>query len=336
MRGRGAEHAADVRRARAARSGRGRRRTPETRSSGRSVRARTARRRRRPAAAIASSTKNSPSGVGVEGLPTTALKIRTGRPSWKIVTRRAEVSTTYASSSAAATVPRLPDPAGVPVRAAGEPDAQPRGRVGAGVLPSTGSAVRSPVSGRLAVDRRPSGAESGSGCEYAWCAVSSTASRVGLATTGATGSDAGRRFRRGSCAAPASPPPASTASGGREERQTHRASLGSTARRAPRCPRIQMRFSTGQADVMVRRLGEAVRAECPTRCRIRPYRTAAGPTAGVAAQVGVLTVSWMNVTSALRARTLPSTVMFSVSVICVSARIVPTNVLVRCSSGTPS
>ena len=35
----------------------------------------------------------------------------------------------------------------------------------------------------------------------------------------------------------------------------------------------------------------------------------------------------MNVTSALRARTLPSTVMFSVSVIWVRARIVPTNVL---------
>jgi hypothetical protein len=42
---------------------------------------------------------------------------------------------------------------------------------------------------------------------------------------------------------------------------------------------------------------------------------------------GLFTVSWMNVTSALRARSLPSTVMLSVSVICVSARIVPTNVL---------
>ncbi len=38
-------------------------------------------------------------------------------------------------------------------------------------------------------------------------------------------------------------------------------------------------------------------------------------------------MSWMNVTSAFRARTLPSTVMLSVSVICVRARIVPTNVL---------
>ena len=47
----------------------------------------------------------------------------------------------------------------------------------------------------------------------------------------------------------------------------------------------------------------------------------------VVAHVGLLIVSWMNVTSALRARTLPSTVMFSVSVICVSARIVPMKVL---------
>jgi len=45
-----------------------------------------------------------------------------------------------------------------------------------------------------------------------------------------------------------------------------------------------------------------------------------------AAQTGLLTVSWMKVTSALRARTLPSTVMFSVSVIWVRARIVPMKV----------
>ena len=52
-----------------------------------------------------------------------------------------------------------------------------------------------------------------------------------------------------------------------------------------------------------------------------------GAGAGGVVQVGLLTVSWMKVTSALRARTLPSTVMFSVSVIWVRARIVPTNVL---------
>jgi hypothetical protein len=40
-----------------------------------------------------------------------------------------------------------------------------------------------------------------------------------------------------------------------------------------------------------------------------------------------LTTSWMKVTSALRARTRPSTVMSSVSVIWVKARIVPMKVL---------
>ena len=37
-----------------------------------------------------------------------------------------------------------------------------------------------------------------------------------------------------------------------------------------------------------------------------------------------MTTSWMNVTFVPRARTLPCTVMLSVSVIAVSARIVPT------------
>ena len=62
------------------------------------------------------------------------------------------------------------------------------------------------------------------------------------------------------------------------------------------------------------------------RPQLRPPRV---PRRGLACRTqvdGRVIVSWMNVTSALRARSLPWTVMLSVSVICVRARIVPTNV----------